>query len=94
MDWRDALPRLRAAGPPRLPALEPGQRVVLVTPVGGRSHSAWRRAIRRSTRAWRAALRADPRLRWVGATSRPDPARFRSTVRAEIFTVTRARPRR
>jgi hypothetical protein len=33
------------------------------------------------------ALRRDRRLCRVGATSRPDPARYRSTVRAEIFRV-------
>jgi hypothetical protein len=87
MDWRDALPRLRAAAPPRLAALEPGRRVVLVWPVL-RARSVWARAVRRATRAWRAALRGDPRLASVGATSRP--GRFRSTVRAEIFVVTAA----
>ena len=85
MDWRDALPRLRAAGTPRLPRLTPGRRVVLVTPIGGRSRAPWSRAVRRRTREWRAALWSDPRLRWLGATSRPDARRFRSAVRAEIF---------
>jgi hypothetical protein len=84
VDWRDALRRLRA--PPRL-RLRPGRRVVLVTPVGLRSGAPWSRAIRRSTRRWRAALRRDPRLCRTGATSRPDPARYRSTVRAEIYRV-------
>jgi mannosyltransferase len=88
MDWRDALPRLRAAGPPRLPALAPGRRVVLVWPVALRSHSAWAGAVRRQTRAWRTALHRDPRLRRVGATSHP-MARFRSAVRAEIYVVRR-----
>jgi mannosyltransferase len=86
MDWRDALRRLRAASGPGLPRLAPGRRIVLVTPVGIR-RSPWARAVRRSTRRWRAALRADPRLCPAGATSRPDPARSRSTVRAEIFVV-------
>jgi mannosyltransferase len=86
MDWRDALPRLNSAGT-RLPRLEPGRRIVLVTPVGGRSRAPWSRAVRRRTREWRAALRAEPRLRRLGATSRPDARRFRSTVRAEIFVV-------
>jgi mannosyltransferase len=91
MDWRDALRRLRGHGPPRLrPA--PGRRIVLVTPVGVRSRAPWGRAVRRRTREWRATLRADPRLCRRGATSRPDPARYRSTVRAEIFSVC-TRPR-
>ncbi len=91
MDWRDALQRLDRARLPRL-RLEPARRIVLVTPVGVRSRAAWGRAVRRRTREWRAALRADPRLCRRGATSRPDPARFRSTVRAEIFSVC-TRPR-
>jgi mannosyltransferase len=84
VDWRDALRRLHA--PPRL-RLRAGQRVVLVTPVGLRARAPWSRAIRRSTRQWRAALRHEPRLCRTGATSRPDPAQYRSTVRAEIFRV-------
>jgi mannosyltransferase len=83
MDWRDALPRLRAARVPRLPALEPGRRVVLVTPVGLRSRSVWARLVRRRTREWRAWLRSS--FVRVGATSWPVAGRFRSTVRAEIF---------
>jgi mannosyltransferase len=90
MDWRDALPRLQAAGPPRLPRLEPGHRVVLVWPIALRSRSAWAQAVRRRSREWRAALRADGRLRRVGATSHPAP-RFRSVVRAEIYVVAGAR---
>jgi hypothetical protein len=90
-DWRDALRRVRRASAgrilvPRLRALAPGRRVVLVAPVT-RSRSPWARAVRRRTREWRAVLRAE--LQPLGATSRPDPARFRSTVRAEIFEVVR-----
>jgi hypothetical protein len=90
-DWRDALRRVRRASArrvlvPRLRALAPGRRAVLVAPVT-RSRSPWARAARRRTREWRAVLRAE--LKSLGATSRPDPARFRSTVRAEIFEVVR-----
>ena len=90
-DWRDALPRLRHAKAgrvlvPRLRALAPGRRVVLVAPVT-RSRSPWARAVRRRTREWRSVLRGE--LRPLGATSRPDPARFRSTVWAETFEVVR-----
>ena len=93
-DWRDAVPRARAATArrvllPRLRALAPGRRVVLVTPVGRRPRAPWGRAVRIRTGEWRAALRAEPRLRSLGGTSRPDPARYRSTVRAEIFEVVR-----
>jgi mannosyltransferase len=87
MDWRDALPRLRAAPAPRLPALAAGRRVVLVTPVLW-PRSPWARAVRHRTREWRAWLRSS--LVRVGATSWPVAGRFRSTVRAEIFVVTAA----
>ena len=91
-DWRDALPRLRAARAervllPRLRALPAGRRVVLVVPVARRPRSAWARAVRRRTRDWRAALRAE--LRPLGGTSRPDPEAWRSAVRADIFEVVR-----
>ena len=85
MDWRDALRRMRA-GSPRLTPLHAGQRIVLVTPIL-EARSPWARAVRRGTREWRAALRADLRLRRLGTTSRPDPRRFRSTVRAAIYVV-------
>ena len=93
-DWRDALPRLRAGRAwreliPRLRSLPPGRRVLLITPVPRRSpsHAPWARAVRARTREWRAAIRGDPRLHALGGTSRPDPARFRSTVRADLFEV-------
>jgi mannosyltransferase len=91
-DWRDALPRLRAARAdrvlvPRLRALAPGRRVVLVMPVARRARSPWARAVRARTREWRAALHADPRLRPLGGTSDPDPRRFRSAVQAELFEI-------
>ena len=88
-DWRDALPRLRAA-PTLTPAvrrLAAGRRLILVTPVTRRARSPWARAVRRRTREWQAALRHEPRLRPIGATSQPDPTRYRSTIRAEIFEV-------
>jgi mannosyltransferase len=88
-DWRYALPRLRRASAervllPRVDRLPPGRRVILVMPVMRHARSLWARAVRRRTSEWRAALRA--RLEPLGATSRPDPARFRSTVRAEIYS--------
>jgi hypothetical protein len=82
MDWRDALRRLDR----QRVSLHPGQRIVLVAPIL-KARSPWARAVRRYTCAWRAALRADPRLRRLGATSRPDPHAYRSTVRAEIYVV-------
>jgi hypothetical protein len=84
MDWRDALRRLDAAPPLRV---RPGRRIVLVTPVGIRGRAPWGDAVRARTRAWRAALEAQ--LCRVGATSRPVPTRYRSTIRAEIFSACR-----
>jgi hypothetical protein len=86
MDWRDALRRLQTGPVPRLD-LRPGRRIVLITPVAVRSRAPWGEALRARTRAWRAMLAR--RLCRVGATSRPDPTRYRSTLRAEIFTVCR-----
>jgi mannosyltransferase len=93
-DWRDAVARVRAATAhraliPRVRALARGRRVVLVTPVGRRPRAPWGRVVRLRTAEWRAVLRADRRLRSLGGTSRPDPTRFRSAVRAEIFEVLR-----
>jgi hypothetical protein len=92
-DWRGALPRLRRARAvrilvPRVRALARGRRVVLVVPVA-RTRSQWGRAVRRRTLEWRAALNAEQDLRWLGRTSYPDPRRYRSTIRAEIFEVVR-----
>ena len=90
-DWRDALPRLRAARVADLlravHALPRGRRVLLVAPVPGRSGAPWARAVRARTREWRAALRSDPRVRPVallGAGPRPRP---HSALRAELFVV-------
>lgn len=93
-DWRDALARVRAARAhvvlaPAVDRLRPGRRLVFVMPVARRARSAWSRAVRRRTLEWRAALSADSRLEWLGRTSYPDPRRFRSTVRAELFEVVR-----
>jgi hypothetical protein len=56
-------------------------------PVALHARSAWARAVQRRTREWRAALRA--RFEPLGATSQPDPRRYRSAIRAEIFEVAR-----
>jgi hypothetical protein len=94
LDWRDALPQLRAGRAsrvlvPRLRELVPGRRVLLVTPVPRRTPSTapWLRSVWARTYEWRSVLRSDPRLRPLGATSRVDPGRFRAPVRAELFEV-------
>ena len=90
-DWRDALPLLRAgharreliraceprSGSPR-PPRDAGPETLAVA-----GAVEPRRAER--TREWRAVVRGDPRLRALGGTSLPDPARFRSTIRADLF---------
>lgn len=93
-DWRDALPRLRAGSAerrliPRLRALAPGRRVLLVIPVSRHpnSRAPWIRAVRARTREWRAAIRRDPHLRSLGGTSHPDPGKFRSAVQGELYEV-------
>lgn len=93
-DWRDALPQLRAglAGRvliPRLRALTPGRRVLLVTPAARKrpSQSPWNRSVRARTHEWRAAVRADTHLRPLGGTSHPKPGRYRSAVQGELYEV-------
>ncbi len=86
-DWRDALPALRRGTAERVlaPRLAGVRRIVLVMPVYRHPRSPWARAVGRRTREWRAYVRA--RFEPAGATSHPDPARFRSTVRAEIYSL-------
>ena len=93
-DWRDALPELRRGRAsrvliPRLRELEPGRRVLLVTPVprSRPSKAPWLRSVWARTHEWRAIIRRDPRLRPLGATSRVEPGRFRAPVRAELYEV-------
>lgn len=92
VDWRDGLARLRAGRAdrvltPLLGHVEPGRRILLVTPVRMRGHAPWIRTVRARTREWRAALRADPRLRRLERITAPALERLRSTVRAELYEV-------
>jgi hypothetical protein len=91
VDWRDALGRFRArradAELAALLAASPsGRRVLLVTPVRGRTRAPWPRAIRTRTREWRSALRHDARLTRLTHVP-PATPRPRSTVRAELYVV-------
>ena len=93
-DWRNGLARMRDGRAesellPLLDLMEPGRRVLLVTPVARRSppQAPWSRAVRARTREWRAALRADPRLRTLARAPAPPIPRARSTVRIELFEV-------
>jgi mannosyltransferase len=90
-DWRDALPRLRAAGTDRLErlvaSLPAGRRILLVTPVPTRSDAPWPRATRARARDWRAALRADPRVDRIARLGAGPLPRPHSALRAELFVV-------
>jgi mannosyltransferase len=93
-DWRDGLPRLRHGHAarvlvPRLKALAPGRRILLVTPMfaPGKGVSPWLRAVRHRTREWRRVLLHDPRLVRLGRTPRTAVTVHRSNVRAELFVV-------
>jgi hypothetical protein len=69
MDWRDALARLKAAGPKRterklLRTMHPGQRLLLVEPILRTAHwgAPWTKLVKRRTVQWEHALDGDPRL--------------------------------
>jgi mannosyltransferase len=91
MDWRDALPRLRAARfgtvmGPLLRRLRAGQRVLFVGPRFANAGSAWSRRIMADTRVWRRALRR--RMRVVAAAT-PAQANSMSTVAGLLLAVRR-----
>lgn len=90
MDWRDALPRLRASSPHAVLALahrlRHGGRIALVRPVtrakGWRAR--WTHQVKIKAAALGAALQADPALRLV-ATVRPGAKGTESTMRATVY---------
>jgi mannosyltransferase len=91
-DWRDGLARLRSGRAerrllPELRALEPGRRLLLVTPIPPKrlSQAPWSRAVRVRTREWRAAIEAYPRLHRIGGVL-TFPSN-KNTVRAELYEV-------
>jgi mannosyltransferase len=97
-DWRNGVARMRdgraeAELLPQVDVLPAGRRILLVTPVAGRSppQSPWSRAVRVRTREWRAALRADLRLRPIGRASPSVLPPRRSRLRAELFEVVQER---
>jgi mannosyltransferase len=68
-DWRDALPRLKAAGPKRTldklaPEVAPGHRLILILPIirTARWGAPWTAEIRHRSPQWQAALDHDPRF--------------------------------
>jgi hypothetical protein len=89
MDWRDAMPRLRAArfAPvlgTRLRRLPRGTRVLLIQPAFSHPDSPWTLGIRDIARRWGRALRRSPLLRPVRVV-RPGRGNSRSTVSATLL---------
>jgi mannosyltransferase len=89
MDWRDALPRLRAArfGPAlgaRLRGLHHGARLLLIQPLFSHPDSPWTLRIREIARRWGRAVRRSRLLRRLRAV-RPTHGSSRSTVEAILM---------
>jgi mannosyltransferase len=89
MDWRDAMPRLRAARyapalESRVRALPPGRRLLLVQPQFSHPDSPWTRRIRVLAHRWGRALRRSGLVRRV-RTVRPAHGSSRSTVSATLM---------
>jgi hypothetical protein len=84
MDWRGALPRLRAAGDPELGA---AKLVALVVPLGGERgwDAPWQREVLRVSRAWESSLRGDPRYRLTWTVRAPRVERSRTDVQLLLF---------
>ncbi len=74
MDWRDALPRLRATRAasltPLLDRVPAGGRVIVVRPKGSPASIAWQRLVHLRSRQWLRVLAADGRFRPVFRTAR------------------------
>jgi hypothetical protein len=89
MDWRDALPRLRAASfrsvmAPRLRDMGPGARLLFVGPTEARADTDWSGAIMAATRTWRDALLRRLNIVAVAAPRQPTTA---STVSGLLLAV-------
>ena len=91
MDWRDALPRLRAVDAGDfgvvVAPLAPGESLALVVPLpADRGWDApWQREVRLVTDEWTAAARADERLREVGTVAERPVERSRTDVELLLF---------
>jgi len=90
-DWRDALDRLKAAGPKRTldalaPEVQPGQHLILIQPIirTARWGAPWTREIRKRAPQWERALDHDPRFQRVAPvpdfTDRALPRGVRAVV--------------
>jgi hypothetical protein len=90
-DWRDALDRLKAAGPKRTldglaPEVRPGQHLVLIEPIirTGKWGAPWTSLVRRRAAQWERAVDHDPRFQRVAPIpnfhDRPLPRGVRAVV--------------
>jgi uncharacterized membrane protein len=91
-DWRDALDRLKAAGPKRTleklaPYVDPGQRLVLIQPIirTGRWGAPWTAEIRKRAPQWERALDHDARFMRVGSYPNFDDRPLPRGVRAVVY---------
>jgi mannosyltransferase len=90
-DWRDALDRLKAAGPRRTldtlaPSVQPGQHLILIEPIirTGKWGAPWTSLVRRRAPQWERAVDHDPRFQRVAPIpnfhDRPLPRGVRAVV--------------
>jgi mannosyltransferase len=90
-DWRDALDRLKAAGPRRTldqlaPSVQPGQHLILIEPIirTAKWGAPWTSLVRRRAAQWERAVDHDPRFQRVAPIpsfkDRPLPRGVRAVV--------------
>jgi mannosyltransferase len=91
-DWRDALDRLKAAGPKRTldklaPKVAPGQRLVLIQPIirTSRWGAPWTAEVRHRAPQWERALDSDPRFERIAPVPRFGQRPLPRGVRAVVY---------
>jgi hypothetical protein len=91
-DWRDALDRLKAAGPKRTidrlaPMVAPGQHLILIQPIirTARWGAPWTSEIRHRAPQWERALDSDPRFQRVAPVPRFKRRALPRGVRAVVY---------
>jgi mannosyltransferase len=91
-DWRDALDRLKAAGPKRTlavlaPSVRPGQHLILIQPIIRTSKwgAPWTAEVRHRAPQWEQALDQDPGFVRVGPVPRFEHGALPRGVRAVVY---------
>ena len=91
-DWRDALPKLEAAGPkrtldPMVRSLRPGQTLVLTLPIirTGRWGAPWTKLVRTRSAQWEQAAQQHPLLARIGPQPRYTNKRLPRGVRVVLY---------